>query len=277
MIDDRPDETGVPQPSQKLLLPGPAAAYSPPDQRTQYGNALPEHFTHSRLMPTPALPPYAVKKRSWRNDPAYIVLLAAICAVLIAGIAFAVVANSLFFSSTTQNAKTALKAGTTPQGTVDTQPIFPTPDGHSGGGTPVNQPLPTATSIPTATPTTVTIVQPTPTQTQNTQLTVQINNPPKQVFSNAVVPISVTTSEANTSIKLVVFYSVSPYLASFGPQTTDANGNGTISWPVTVRAFEQFNSITARILIVARDQNKEEALSQTFLVQIIMRGIIFNK
>jgi len=265
MIDERPDPTGIPRPSQKLILPGPDTFYPPPDQQTQRGYALPEHVAHSRPMPTPAIPPYPLRKRNWRNDPAYIVLLIAIATVLVAGIAFAAVASTMFFSGTEQRATTAPKTVTTSQGTVDTHPMFPTPGGKRDGTT-------GSQFSPTATPTTP--VQPTPTQI--VPLTVQINNPPTQVSNNTVVPISVTTSEPNTSVRLIVIYSASPYFASVGPQMTDENGNATISWPVAVRASERHHTVTARILVTCGEQHKKGALSQTFLVQIMTRGIILG-
>ncbi|GAC1353904.1 MAG: hypothetical protein NVS4B11_23260 [Ktedonobacteraceae bacterium] len=278
MIDEKPDSTGMPRPSQKLILPGPDAVYPPPDQHIQ--RDLPEHFAHSKQMSLPSMLPLPTQKRSWRKDPAYVVLLVAICAVLIAGIVFAAVASNIFFSGTTQTATTALKGDTAPQSTIDAHPTFPIPGGNQGGtvssqppktGTATVQPNPTSVPIATAPPAQPT---PTPTQSQNGQLTVQINNPPTQVPNNTIVPIDVTTSEANATVRLVVTYNVSPYSASAGPQVTDANGNATLSWVVAVRMFGRTNSVTAHIMVVASDQNNNEVVSQTFTVKILVRGII---
>jgi len=257
MLDGRPGSAGGQRPPQRLILPGPDAIYPPPDQQTQRGHMQMADFPHSRPMPTPTILPYSAKKRNWRKDPAFIVLLAAICVVLLGGITFAAVMSTMFSSGTTQS--TAIpKTATIPQGTTDTHPIFPTP-GDNQGGTIGSQQHPTATATTAAQPT----------QTQNGPLTVQVNNPPTQVYNNTVEAIDITTSEPNTSVKLVVIYNVPPYFASSDTQMTDANGNATISWAVAVHASPHHHTTTARLIVACRNQHNKGAVSQTFLVQIL--------
>ena len=256
MLNGRPDSARGNQPPQRLILPSPDAIYPPPDQQTQRGQAQIANFPHSsRPLPTPAMPAYATKKRSWRNDPAFIVLIAAICFIVLASTAFAAITSTAFFSGTTENT-VPLKTAVTPSGTIDIHPIFPTPGGNVAGTIGIQQ-YPTATATKPVH------------STQNGLLTVQVNDPPTQVSNNTVEAINVTTSEPNTAVKLVANYSVPPYYASSDPQMTDANGNTTIFWHVAVHASPHHHTTIAHLVVTCGDQQNRTAVSQTFLVQIL--------
>ncbi len=270
MTSEQSNFSGVSRPSQKLVLPPPDAAYAPQSQQTQHGYAPPEYFLHSKQMPVVPVFPFPNQKRSWRKDPAFIVLLVSICAVLFGGVAFAAVATTMFSATTNQPVTTA-PAG--PQGSGNSGAIIPTPISTS-----MMQP----TQVPTTVPTTV--VQPSPTviptaipttpPVQTGPLTVQFDNVPAQVSNNSVVPITVTTSQANTTVRLIITYNASPFFLTVGPQMTDANGTITLSWKVAVRAFGHNTPATARVLVVARSQNNQQVTSQPFTVQIVTHSIV---
>ena len=247
MLDGRPDSAGGRRTPQRLILPNPNAAYPPPDQQTQHGHVQMANVPRSRPMPTmPAMPPNSMKKRNWRKDPAFIVLLTAVCVVLLGGITFAAFASTMIFSGTTSNTNN-LKTVVTPQGTIDTHPIFPTPGGNQSATPPAVQ----------------------PTQTKNGPLTVQIDNPPTQVPNNITEAITITTSNPNTPVKLVVSYSVPPYFASTDTQMTDTNGNATLFWHVAVHASPHHHTTTAHLTVTCGDQQKMGTVSKSFFVQIL--------
>ena len=276
MIDGRPNVGGQQTPSQKLILPDPNAVYSPPNSQTQRGYPLQSRLINTQRGPIPPMPPPPTNKRNWRKDPAFLVLLAAICADLIGGTAFAFIANNVLTPNTPSNTQKAY----TPPNTTGTPSTNPT-TGTSQSATPTAQPTqaitvtvqPSPTIVPTTPP-----VQPTPTQPvqgQNGPLTIQVNNVPGQVLNNSVVPISVTTSVPNSSVQLFATYNASPFFSSSKTQTTDANGNATINWVVSVRMFGRINnSIVAHISVSVHDNNNQQAVSQTYTVQIQVRGII---
>ncbi len=270
MIDGRPDRDGTPIPSQKLILPAPHATYSPPNQHTQRGYTLQDHLMNSQRMPVPGMLPLPTNKRNWRKDPAFIVLLAAICAVLIGGIAFAAIASNMFSPGTTQN---ATPVHTLLQSTPNIPPTTPTTSGvpaslPTQAITPTVQPSPTtAPVIPT--------VQPTATQPQIGPLTVQVDNVPTQVLNNSIVPINITTSNPNTMVRLLVTYNVPPFVTAVGPSTTDANGNATLLWSVAIHFFGHSKTpIVAHLIVTAKDQNNNQAVSQTFTVRILVHSIV---
>ncbi len=282
MLEEKSNLAGSSRPSQKLVLPTSDTDYAPPGQHTLHGYPLPKHETPFKQGSFTTLPTLSKQKRNWRKDPAYIVLLIGICAVLVSGIAIAAVASNIFSFGTAQNASIASKAVTAPPSTDATRPTFPTPGGNQGGAK-SGQPLPKATVTPVATATaqpnptiaptaTVPVVQPTPTQIE--QLTVQIDNPPTRVINNTIEPINIATNKADIGVTLVITYNSYPYFVSLGPQTTDANGNVTITWPIAVRAHGHNNSVTAHITAVAHDQNNKGATSQAFTIQVIVRSIV---
>jgi len=280
MMNEQSNLSGVSRPSQKLVLPAPNAAYAPTPahQQTQHGYAPPEYFLHSKQIPAIPVYPLPKQKKNWRKDPAYIVLLVGICMVLFGGVAFATVANNMFFASTAQTVTTA---PTDPKGTGSGNMGVPTPQTNPGGA--VNTtPTQVPTAVPTATPVQVTPtavptappVQPTPVQGQAGPLQVTLDNPPARVMNNSIVPITATTNAPNTNVRLVITYNTFPFFITVGPQLTDANGTVTLPWNVAVRASGRNMITTAHIVIVGRDQNNKQATSQIATVQIITRGIM---
>ncbi len=273
MIDGRPNMEGQPTPSQKLILPDPNTMYSPPNSQTQSGYPLQSRLLNTQRGPVPPVPPPTPRKRDWRKDPAFLVLLAAICAVLIGGTAFAFIANNILTPppSNTQKAYT-------PPNTSDTPTANPT-TGTGQSATPTAQPTqaitvtvqPSPTTAPTTPP-----VQPTPTQPQgqNGPLTIQVNNVPGQVLNNSVVPINVTTSMPNSSVQLFATYNAAPFFSSSKTQTTDANGNATINWVVSVRMFGRINNNIVAHVTISAQNNNQRVVSQTYTVQIQVRGIM---
>lgn len=273
MIDDKPDMTNRPPQSQKLVLPAhDENAYSSPNQHTQRGHVLPEHLVSNRPI-SPPIAPFS-RKRSWRNDPAYVVLLVAVCMVLTAGTIFAVAATNLFSGNTQVGQVGPVTVPTTgaPQGTVDTHPQFPTPGGNQGGTVSSQPPKTGSTPIVQPPPTMIPTVQPTPTQGQSGPLTVQITDIQSPVNNNSIDPVSVTTSGPGVRVRLLITYNASPGFASVGPQTTDDNGNATLDWNVSVNAFGT-GHVKAHVTAIAQDQNGQEATSQVMTVQIIVKGI----
>jgi hypothetical protein len=201
-----------------------------------------------------------------------LVLLAAICAVLIGGTAFAFIANNILTPtpSNTQKVYTPPNTNSTPT----TNPTTGTGQSATATAQPTQAITVTVQPSPTTAPTTPP-VQPTPTQPQgqNGPLTIQGNNVPGQVLNNSVVPIDVITNLPNSSVQLFATYNAAPFFSSSKTQITDANGNATINWVVSVRMFGRINnSIVAHITISAQNNN-QRVVSQTYTVQIQVRGI----
>ncbi len=217
---------------------------------------------------TPPLPqtPLGKLRYFWGKDPAYKVLLIAISVVVIAGLLLLSLVSSTLLHNTklfamgnalSQTPPTAV----VPSGTIDAHPTFPPPGGGKGSST---------SSQPPAQSTVVlqpTVVDGTPTVGTGGQLSVIISGVPGHVQNNSVVSVSVTTSEPNVSVELVVSYSAPPYRYTSGVYTTDGGGNATISWSVNVFAFGRH--IQAIIYAIASDQSGQRAQSQYTTVQIV--------
>lgn len=281
-------------PPNRLVLPGADDTSFSPEQLTQQG-ANSSHYSPStqlinstrpvgsRLttgsMPSmPRVAPPSRTKTDWRKDPAYTFLFIALGVVLLASILFVAFAGSTFSSLLTQNGggTSQINSGSNVpvQGTIDTNPKFPTPSGNTGM-TPTSQPTavlpsPTATTA-NPTPTPVPTTQPSPTPTQNPQLTLQIANAPGQVDNNSTVTLNVTTSQPNVQVELTITYNSDPYFMTLGPQTTDNNGNASFQWNVQVRFFGR-NQVTARIVAAGRNQNGQDVTSQVVTVRIVGHG-----
>jgi len=215
----------------------------------------------------------------WRKDPAYKFLFIAIGVVLLASILFVAFAGSTFSSLFSQSGagttQTNSGGGVPAQGTVDTNPKFPTPGGNTAG-TPTNQstttlPSPTATTAINPTPTPIPTTQPSPTPTTNPQLTLQITNAPGQVDNNSTVTLNVTSSQPGVQVQLSITYNADPFFKTLGPQTTDNNGNASFQWNVQVRPFSR-NQVYARIVATGRNQNGQAVSSQVVTVKIVVHG-----
>lgn len=286
-------------PPNRLVLPGADDTSFSPEQYTQIANTPPEQYgtnpihvytpgnpgnpVRPRLntgsMPSmPRVAPPTGTKTNWRKDPAYTFLFIALGVVLLASILFVAFAGSTFSSLFTQSSGGTSQIGSggnvPVQGTIDTNPKFPTPGGNTGG-TPTNQPTaalpsPTATTV-NPTPTPVPTTQPSPTPTPNQQLTLQIVNAPGQVDNNSTVTLNVTSSQPNVQIQLTITYNSSPYFMTIGPQTTDGNGNASFQWNVQVHFFGR-NQVNARIVAAGSNQNGQQVMSQVVTVKIVGRG-----
>ncbi len=280
MMNNPDTPVHMPQPelptrdSGKLVLPPPVSEYSPvADEQKTVARPLPPPprppFIPGRGAPPPR-PPLARISYYWRKDPAYKVFIIATCMVLIAGIVFvslaaaAVVGNPNLFST---NGNVA-QSGSTPTGTVDLQPVFPTPGG--AGSTQSSQPPVTSTPVLPSTPETTPTTQPTPPQNGGT-LTVQITSIPSQVFNGEIVQVAVTTSIPGALVHLQVTYNAPPYYYLSGTQQTDGSGNAILFWRVGVGGFTH-GHITARVVAIAT-VNGQRAISQQATVQVMNGGI----
>ncbi len=261
MIDDHPElrQGQVPEPP-KLVLPAPLE-----DTQRYY-----VHPDQIRLRPPSRLGhPFEGLARLWRRDPAYKVLMIAAGMVLVAGIIFTIFLVSMLAQAATPT-NTASTTTTTPPKTItNSQPTFPTPSGGSGNkntsqppksGTPVVLPTLTPASTPTAQPT-----QP----TQGT-LNPQIVSIPQQVRSNSTVPVTISVGQSGIEVRLQVTYDQAPNTNTSGPLTTDANGNVTLNWHVTVFSLKQH--VIAHVTAFATDQNGQQMQSQTVSVTVVSRN-----
>ena len=256
MINNPDTEDQVPR--GRLVLPAP-----PGEAQRMYSDIQRTRLQTEQLIrrQAQAAPQGTVAKLAyyWREDPAYKVLFIAIAMVLIAGIVFVSLASAAFLgnsnfsaSSSSQNPPVVAK----PTGAVNLRPTFPNPGGGQGGNQSSQPPM---QQTPALQPTTDQ-QSPTPGGT----LTVQITNLPQTVSNGSRVDVGVNTSEPGATVLLVIRYSQGNRTTA-GPQTTDNNGNATISW--FVFAFGQRN-IQATIYAVATDQNGQKAKSPTYTVQV---------
>lgn len=237
-----------------------AATY---DAQSGY-NGYPTHTASKPLGAAPPIVPYqATIRTTWRNDPAYKVLLVAIILIIITGIAFTVYALNVFAqtaSTQSNSATTVTQKPVAPQGTVDPKPTFPAP----GSSTTGNQSTPGATVAPTTTP------PPTMQPTQppaNTNLTAQITNSPQQVNNGTTVQVAMQASKPGVAVQLIVTYNASPGFYGSAIRYTDNGGNATLFWRIRVQMHGN-RPVTARVIAVARDQNGHIAQSQMIIVQI---------
>ena len=134
--------------------------------------------------------------------------------------------------------------------------------------TPAN--IPTPMTIPTPTPLPTPTIEPTtPPAPPPLQLTVNITSIPSVVINNTTQPVSVTTNEPGVSVTLYVTYSsANPSSFTGTSETTNSNGQITLSWPVRIRSSKRSSSVTAHVTVFAEDINGQTAASQTVTVQI---------
>ena len=282
-------------PPNRLVLPGADDTSFSPEQRTQFGptpqeplaarptqtynanNPARPRLNTGSMSSMPRVAPPGRTKTDWRKDPAYKFLFIALGVVLIASIIFIAFAGSTVASLFNQSGADTTQTNTggpSAQGTLDTNPQFPTPGGNTGA-TATSQPVSTpTTTLPTPSPTVANptpTTQPSPTPTPNQQLTLQIVNAPGQVDNNSTVMLNITSSQPNVQVTLTITYDVPPYFKEIGPQTTDNNGNASFQWNVQVHFFGR-NQGTARIVATGRNQNGQEVSSQTVTVKIVGRG-----
>lgn len=257
-----------------IAMPSEMQPYYPPTPAQSMQPAPPNYAAHSALPPLgPNVPYRATVTTTWRTDPAYKVLLAAIALVIITGIAFTVYAFNIFAQSTSNAGKIGTATtqkplkGTTPQGTPNLQPTVPAPGSTAGTPTVGSQPTVSATLVPTpALSPTVPATQP----PANGNLTLQITNYPQQVSNNTTVPITIQANKPGASVQLLVTYNAPPGFYGSTIQQSDANGNATLSWRVHALSPTHGNhAVIARVIAVARDQNGHIAQSQMITVQVV--------
>ena len=246
------DTQGVQTPSHKLVLPPPLEqgqpSASPYPEPTMYMNqtALP-----------PASPGFFTRTlQNWRKEPVYFVLALAIALVLASSIVFVALGANLLLgnnkSAPGNNSHAAHAPALTPTSTVDNQPALPTPASTQ----------PVIGSTPN--------LQPTSTQPGNQgTLSVQIVSIPDTVHNDTRVHVSIQTSEPGASVHLKVNYDAAPFLYTSSTHTTDGNGNATLTWNVRVLAFGGLNNgVHATVVVIATDQNGQQATSQPVSVTI---------
>src|SRR2546421_79694 len=268
MLNHPDTEQNVPS-SRKLVLP------ALPDEELRASSGqhrvqiYPGQLIRQKATPAPTglLPKLAFY---WRKDPAYKVFMIAVVVVVLASVVFVSLASSafggksLFSNNFPQNPPTVVA----PTGTVDLRPTFPPPIGGNGSGqtsqppaqsTPPLQPTPTDNPSPTA--------QPSPTSTPGGTVTVQITNYSPIVVNNTRQNIGVSTSQPGITVWLIIRYSAQGSRDMVGPQTTDANGNATLSWQVSSPGFGHRGS--AMLTAVAVDANGQRVFSSPVTVQIV--------
>jgi hypothetical protein len=267
---NQPDTQEQKSQSEKLVLPAPPAE----EQQMYYGGQKaqlrPEQLIRRQVQPAPK----EVKARLafyWHKDPAYKVLMIAMAMVLVAGVIFVSLASAAFLGNAnlfaTGYTPQAVPKGANPTGTVDLRPTFTAPGGGIGTNQQSSQPPMGLT--PALKPTSTT-GQPSPTPGGGGTLNVQFTSIPQQVMNGSYVSVGVNTGEPGATVELVIRYSSQGGRSTAGPQTTDSNGNASISWFVYTFGIGHKN-IQAFVYALATDPNGQTARSQTVTVQIQTR------
>ncbi|HEY4387004.1 MAG TPA: hypothetical protein VGN34_21315 [Ktedonobacteraceae bacterium] len=271
MAEEHPPARGHFPGDERIVLPG----YTPQGsnlyaEKTEMFSIQPEHKNHY-LQPS-----VSDTNSRWRNDPARIALLIAVVLVVLSGGVFTVVATTLFQSSglaSTQNSNQASAYQTAPPQTSQAQE---TVDAHPTFALPASTPASTISSLPpqTGTPT---MAVPTATSTEqaNGSFDLQVVDYPQQANNHSTVQIQVNTGQANTTVQLSAFYSLSPYFYQEKARTTNDNGSATLNWPINLDApvarHNKRATATARFVVRGQNQDGQLATSQTFTVQILLR------
>jgi len=267
---NQPDTQEQKSQSEKLVLPAPAAE----EQQMYYGGQMAQFRPEQFIRRDAQAAPKGVKARLafyWHKDPAYKVLMIAMTMVLVAGVILVSLASAAFLGNSSFFASSytpqAVPKGTNPTGTVDLRPTFSAPGGGKGTNQQSSQPPMQPTPSLQATNSTD---QQSPTPATGGTLNVQFTSLPQQVMNGSYVSVGVNTSEPGASVELVIRYSAQGGRSTAGPQTTDSNGNATITWFVVSFGFGQKN-VQAYVYALATDQNGQRARSQTVTVQIRTR------
>jgi hypothetical protein len=249
------DTQGAHTPASKLVLPEPPNAgqdrrpYSSPRSGRLINPATSTafHGLFTRVL------------GRWRTDPAFAILSLAIALVVIAS--FVLVSLGVRAVADANNAPVWNKAMVehpvlpTPTGTFDSKPKFPTPVSGKGSST---------SSQPGTGPSNY--AQPTP--NDQGSLDVQIVNIPDVVNNKSRVQVDVQTSEPNVNVQLQVTYDSAPFAYASNGDTTDDQGNATLNWNIRVRSFANGNNVQATVIVVATDQDGQQATSQPMTVEV---------
>ncbi len=249
------DTQGVQTPASKLVLPEPPNAGQ--DRRPYSSPRSGRLINQSTSTALHGL--FTRVSGRWRTDPAFAVLSLAIALVVIASfVLVALGARAIADGSNTpvwNKSMTEHPVLPTPTGTFDPRPKFPTPVSGKGSST---------SSQPGMGPSNY--AQPTPND-QGT-LNVQIVNIPDVVNNQSRVRVDVQTSEPNVDVQLQVTYDAAPFAYASNGDTTDDQGNATLNWNVRVRSFANDNNVQATVIVVATDQNGQQATSQPLTVEV---------
>jgi hypothetical protein len=270
MIDEHQD-VDEQQPQEKLVLP----AY--PEQSAGSSSAIRKVTKLPTYLSSlfSSLSPLEKLRYLWHRDSAHRVLIVALALLLVTGLIFGTLVTSLlsqlsvaFITHNVPLTGLPQNAPTTPQGTIDFHPTFPTPGGGQGStasSQPPSEPTPALQNTPSITP--VPTIQPTPTQ-QAGQLSLRITSIPSQVINNSVVSVQVTANEPGVAIELYVTYNVPPGFYTSRARVTDGDGNVTLRWAVSVFAIGRRQAL-AHVVAVGQDQNGQQVSSQEVTVQIV--------
>ncbi|MDQ2886719.1 MAG: hypothetical protein M3Y39_11635 [Chloroflexota bacterium] len=264
MIDDYPNlrQGQAPEPP-KLVLPGLPEDAPYPGAYTQRVYVHPDQM---RLKPPSRLAnPFTMLGQLWRRDPAYKVLIVAAGTVLLAGIIFAVFLVSMFAQAASTTPTNTTGATTSSKAASNPPPAFPTPSGGKGNK---GNSQPPKSATPVVLPTLTPVSTPTPQPTQAT-FNPQIVSIPQQVHSNTTVPVTISVGQPGVAVRLQVTYDQAPNMNTSGPATTDANGNVTLNWHVSVFTFKQH--LVARVTAFATNQNGQQVQTQTVSVAVVNR------
>ena len=255
-------DTDLPTPSSgKLVLPD----LSDEEQRVASGQYRAQ--IHPGLLirqTTPPAPKKVLPKLAWywRKDPAYKVFMIAIATVVVASIVLASLVSAALFGQSPSGAGISQTppAKVTPTGKVDLRPTFPKPTGGNGTGQSSQPPTQNTPSLgPTA--------QPTGTTQPGGQLTLQIVNYPGSVPNNSVVDITVSTNQPGIMVYLQIRYNTFPSQTRTGSRMTNANGNVTIPWSVSV-FFLGRKHVQATLTAIGTDQNGQLVASGPVTIQV---------
>ena len=146
-------------------------------------------------------------------------------------------------------------------------PAGTTPGGSSATSVTSSSATPTVSSatptVSSATPTA------TPVPTQTSQVTVQVSSVPDPVHNGTTVNVSITTNPGGISIQLVVTYSSWQKGFTSAQQTTDGNGQATVSWSISIPPGHLKSAATATLVAVANDQKGGQVTSSPLQVQVL--------
>jgi hypothetical protein len=173
-------------------------------------------------------------------------------------------------ASTPSNHATDAAASTSPASTPTTTQsgITAATPPASSSTTPASSSTTSATSgttpaVPAATPTA------TPVPTQTARVTVQISSAPDPVHNGTTVSVSITTNPGSISVQLVVTYSSWKKGFTSAQQTTDGNGQATVSWSISIPPGQLKNAATATLVANASDQKGGQVTSSSVQVQVL--------
>lgn len=134
----------------------------------------------------------------------------------------------------------------------------------ASAGTPSpDTPSPSVTPTQGATPTTI------PNPAPGSPLSIQFENPPASLTNGQEARIDVLTSEPNVSVTLDVSYNVpSSKDGTTVMQTTDNNGQATLTWQVDVRGRHNDTQVEAMLNVSAVDMNGVNAQPQQLTIPV---------